>query len=432
MRCASMWIKKFIAFGFAALPLALWTATAQAASFDCAKAKTAIEKMICADTELSKLDEEMAAAYQKALARTDDKDGLKKKQAKWLQQRNDCGKADNVEYRTSCVKKAYLARSSSLQPADNLKPFAFQPGKQGSKVSPSSQLCRFPGLSLPSDYALFAAGAYSGREISFQLDQSGHQGTQIDVVVNSPAKPVVLMLGAYEPTIWNIGWSSGTRILAVVASGYHRQVIAGLDKKIPTLISSYNNKGACGYFYISETEIQTLNPLARKIFGRPVDMVFLAKDGTVVVGDPPTPEMTLITAKDSPPESYFDKSAPLAGPAGIEDALRKGLLRKATQADAEDWINAIEQACPKDIPPIASQGSPMPRKSSFPPADAYVVLQDFTYPAGLYGAHSVSFIIPKGVPIPKGNPGHSRVYDFNTLKCRGPMCDRDYPTCGAN
>ncbi|HMB56881.1 MAG TPA: lysozyme inhibitor LprI family protein [Arenimonas sp.] len=43
------------------------TASAQAASFDCRKAASKIEKNICADPELSRLDEQMAVAYKHAL-----------------------------------------------------------------------------------------------------------------------------------------------------------------------------------------------------------------------------------------------------------------------------------------------------------------------------------------------------------------------------
>jgi uncharacterized protein len=42
----------------------LWSMAAQAASFDCAKAKTAQEKAICASPELNAADERMAAAYK--------------------------------------------------------------------------------------------------------------------------------------------------------------------------------------------------------------------------------------------------------------------------------------------------------------------------------------------------------------------------------
>jgi hypothetical protein len=35
------------------------------------------------------------------------------------------------------------------------------------------------------------------------------------------------------------------------------------------------------------------------------------------------------------------------------------------------------------------------------------------FPADLYGAHSVTVIVPRGVPRPTGNPGHSRILDMN-------------------
>ena len=48
----------------------LATSTAFAASFDCAKAKSPQEKAICASPDLSRADEQMAAAYTRALAAT--------------------------------------------------------------------------------------------------------------------------------------------------------------------------------------------------------------------------------------------------------------------------------------------------------------------------------------------------------------------------
>ena len=90
-----------------------------------------------------------------------------------------------------------------------------------------------------------AAGALGGKAIDFQIDQSGNVSTQIDVAVNYPDKPVALMLGASVPTIWNIGWTAGTNIVAVFASGYNRQRVAGLKIDTPLLISSYEDEGPC-------------------------------------------------------------------------------------------------------------------------------------------------------------------------------------------
>lgn len=283
--------------------------------------------------------------------------------------------------------------------------------------------CEFTGLELPDDYAVLGSGAYSGRTLGFQIDQSGHEATQMDVLVNYTSKPVVLMLGAYEPTIWNISWSEGTRIAGVLASGYHRQVIAGIDKDVPTLISSYDNKGACGYFYMAGDGLQKVNPLSRQLFHKEVEMVYPATKGSAVVGAALPAGAKVQSSSSKPPESYRDNTAPIAGLAGLEDAEKKGLLRKATDADAQDWADAVARSTPRrDVPPVAGDKTAgRPRVSMF---RAYVVLQPFTFPSGLFGGNSATFFIPQGVPRPQGNPGHSSVYDFNQLKCAGPLCGR--------
>ena len=51
--------------------LAIVPPAAAAQSFDCRKAATAVEKMICADTDLSRLDEQMAQAFADARKRLD-------------------------------------------------------------------------------------------------------------------------------------------------------------------------------------------------------------------------------------------------------------------------------------------------------------------------------------------------------------------------
>ena len=313
------------------------------------------------------------------------------------------------------------ARKPPAAATGELKPFDFVADEKSRQNVAPKPVCGFAELKLPEQFSVFAAGAYSGRKIAFQIDQSGHEGTQIDVAVNSPGKPVVLMLGAYEPTIWNIGWSQQTRIAAVLVGGYHRQAVAGLEPGTPLLNSSFDNKGPCGYFYVTADNLAPLNPLSKRVFGRAVDMVFPATNGKVVVGEPLAAGVALVTSGAITPESFHDKAAPMAGPAGLADAVRKGLLRKATAADAEAWSEAVLQNTPqRDLPPVAGQGVPRPPRPGL--FNAYVVLKPFTYPSGLYGGNSATFLIPKGVPKPAGNAGHSSVYDFNPLNCQGALC----------
>ncbi len=65
---------------------------AHATSFDCKKASTFVEKAICANPLLGKLDDALTDNYKGMLA-TDLGDGgasLKKEQRAWLAQRNKC------------------------------------------------------------------------------------------------------------------------------------------------------------------------------------------------------------------------------------------------------------------------------------------------------------------------------------------------------
>ena len=89
--------------------------TGHAASFDCARAKSKIEKAICADPLLSDLDENLGHYYGGAAETL--RDGascLKADQRVWVKTvRDACGA------KTACLKDAYLNRLGAL---DNLQP----------------------------------------------------------------------------------------------------------------------------------------------------------------------------------------------------------------------------------------------------------------------------------------------------------------------
>lgn len=84
-----------------------WCAPATAASFDCTKANTTVEKLICVDSESSGLDDEMAALYKGAMRDKVLAAGVRSTQKEWLKVRNGC--AD-----VACVRNAYLKRIQHL------------------------------------------------------------------------------------------------------------------------------------------------------------------------------------------------------------------------------------------------------------------------------------------------------------------------------
>lgn len=91
----------------ASVLLALATSSVQAASFDCAKARTKVEHIICDTSDISKLDEELAASYKVALQDKTKADSIKQAQKLWMKGRNACAEE-------ACVQEAYRNRIKQL------------------------------------------------------------------------------------------------------------------------------------------------------------------------------------------------------------------------------------------------------------------------------------------------------------------------------
>lgn len=94
-------------------------------SFDCAKAKTRVEKLICSDAELAKLDREMSSEYHSLVSdKTLDgelKEILKNNQKKWLDSREKtpCLENEDVLEQQKCIKKVYRIRIKEINDDKN-------------------------------------------------------------------------------------------------------------------------------------------------------------------------------------------------------------------------------------------------------------------------------------------------------------------------
>lgn len=399
--------------------LALISNTVLAASFDCTKASPGLEKEICTNSELSKADEDLANYYFKLKNSIDAKSAkeLLHDQRKWLKQRRTLCAAGDL----ACLKKLYNDRIHVLRTRyENLVPFEFSSSGEFQGLRGT---CGFAGVKFPDEYVIYAAGWYAGRKLDVQIDQSGHEATRFDIIVNSPGKPVVLILGAYEPSIWSVGWTKETVIIAVIATGNHRQAVAGLPMETPILISTQDNGGLCGFRYLNGKNEKEINDFSNKLFNKPTDAIYLVGGGKAVLGSPLKPGEQLLTSADVTVDRLIDKKAPLAGPAGLKDAVKNGILRMANIRDREAWIINKMENVPKD----STSKKPDPFRAGIQPLitdDAYVILKPFRLPKGLYGGNSAVFFLPKGIPFPEGDLGHSTLYDFNTMKCHGPICSQ--------
>ncbi|WP_343116438.1 MliC family protein [Ostreiculturibacter nitratireducens] len=88
-------------------------------SFDCSKADSSAEDLICEDADLARLDRRLAERYAAALeavrgldvAATEAETELRAGQRGWIKGRNDCWKADDLR---DCVERSYLRREGEL------------------------------------------------------------------------------------------------------------------------------------------------------------------------------------------------------------------------------------------------------------------------------------------------------------------------------
>jgi|GEM_PF-1800209 len=80
--------------GFSALLVsilvAVTPATTGAASFPCERALSRVEKVICANDDLSAADEELSSLFHALLSASDDKEKMRKEQLAWLTRRDRC------------------------------------------------------------------------------------------------------------------------------------------------------------------------------------------------------------------------------------------------------------------------------------------------------------------------------------------------------
>ena len=136
-----------------------------AASFDCNRAVTLVEKRICSVHILSQLDETLSNAYQEAMRSVRDPTGLKRGQSRWLREvRNLC--TDSV-----CLENEYRSRLAMLE--------KMLPATITGEVATATDSALGEPLKIinkhtdysPVDYPIIS---YDGRLIFSQYDRSGN------------------------------------------------------------------------------------------------------------------------------------------------------------------------------------------------------------------------------------------------------------------
>ena len=127
-------MKKFIVMSIVLITSHLYSNDRIQPSFDCSKAKTRVEKLVCSDEDISRVDRDMQKAYDLMMGKYDIPymneeakeeikpylEKLKQSQIDWVKYRDKyCNtKKDEKEFR-SCVFSRYINRIQSIVPSYN-------------------------------------------------------------------------------------------------------------------------------------------------------------------------------------------------------------------------------------------------------------------------------------------------------------------------
>jgi uncharacterized protein len=98
----------------ATTPITQHPVTATKPSFDCANARSSIERLVCTDAELASLDRGLGTAYDDAMRKWPDAEKATQRSAQqaWIARRDACAKHEDTR---SCVEASYRQRLVEVQ-----------------------------------------------------------------------------------------------------------------------------------------------------------------------------------------------------------------------------------------------------------------------------------------------------------------------------
>lgn len=190
-------------------------------SFDCAKATSAIEKMICADTELKALDTRMAQLYAQALEAVPaaEQPGLRTEQRDWIKARDACATA--TEPRRDCVSYAYTQRNGRL---DGLRTnTAAKTAAPGAAAASEGPLTLTPGQA-PAIYK----GTVVGRgEVTYTVPGRKGQTLVVDLQTTSTSLHFNVLPAASDEAVYasDRGETGNKAAVVLPADGDYRILV---------------------------------------------------------------------------------------------------------------------------------------------------------------------------------------------------------------
>jgi hypothetical protein len=268
-------------------------------------------------------------------------------------------------------------------------------------------------------------GAYEGGgETRLSIESNESVVGRIKLHASASGGPIILVLSAYDPVVWDFSQFPVNRIRAVFATGYSDQAVAALPEHIPLQLNSHNTPNTqCGkpsYAYKGGEALDGLTENVAMIFGRGPDSFqgTYAPKSFNVDGQAINAALYVDDALSNNIRAARNVSVDSISPrdAGLVQLVNAGKIRPANANDIALLSKALTAASPSgSLAPIEVESSIGYR--------LYVVLAPTTLPKGMYGGNLANFIIPSGVPMPTDPGSHNTYFRLADGSCMGPMCN---------
>jgi Ca2+-binding EF-hand superfamily protein len=301
--------------------------------------------------------------------------------------------------------------------------------------------CAMPAVSTNAKIVLL--GAYETEALSNVT--IGTQDVAVDagrIVIEPGSEPLYVLVATSRPVIWQFS-GAVERVERVVLTSATTGPNGGDAKRQPLVGATGISQERVSFFaqsdcmrYFSETpssESFQATTTVRKALGRSPDVVvskrsafgYAIPSGKIESFTKEGRQPLIIQKSEGKLNIIGDASNVIiqTKPSRVQDEMKRFHPGGVVEIDAR-LVVASAVPSPYDVLPdqaglvqlVAAGKLAENREGEF------VVRDKIRFPAGLHGAHSVTFLVPKGIPYPDGDPGHSCVISEETGANKSAAC----------
>jgi Ca2+-binding EF-hand superfamily protein len=249
------------------------------------------------------------------------------------------------------------------------------------------------------------------------------------VVVEPGSEPLYVVIASYSPTIWQFSGAVERIERLIMTSSRtgpnsgdaNQRSLVGATGVAAEKVSFFSKSNCLTYFNEtpSSASLQTMAAI-RSGTGKAPETVaakysvasFKVPSGTIESVREQGKGPLIIQKTQGTLKVIGDPSGVIvqAGPSRAKDEMYRFSPGGVIEIDPKSVVGSVPaenyEVLPQQAGLVQLLASASLKQNSL---GEYIVREKIRFPAGLYGAHSVTFLVMKGTPYPDGDPGHSCV-----------------------